>query len=91
MANHASAEKRNRQRIVRTARNRAVRSSLRSTVRAARAALEAAVQSGSKEDALTAARRAQVALAKAAGKGVIHNNNAARSKSRLDKALARLT
>lgn len=90
MANHASAEKRNRQRIVRTARNRAVRSALRSRVRAARAALEAAVQSGSKEEALAAAHTAKVALAKAAGKGVIHRNTAARSKSRLDKALAQL-
>lgn len=90
MANHASAEKRNRQRIVRTARNRAVRSALRSRVRAARVALEAAVQSGSKEEALQAANSAKIALAKAAGKGVIHSNTAARSKSRLDKALARL-
>jgi small subunit ribosomal protein S20 len=91
MANHASAEKRNRQRIVRTTRNRAVRSALRSRVRAARAALEAATQSGSKEEALAAAQVAKIALAKAAGKGVIHRNTAARSKSRLDKALAQLS
>jgi small subunit ribosomal protein S20 len=86
MANHASAEKRNRQRIVRTARNRTVRSALRTRIRAARAAIE----SGVKADALAAAQIAKVALAKAAGKGVIHVNAAARTSSRLDKALAAL-
>ena len=39
MANHASAEKRNRQRIRRTERNRAVRSAVRSAVKKARVAL----------------------------------------------------
>lgn len=86
MANHASADKRNRQRIVRTARNRAVRSALRSRVRAARSA----IQSGVKADAIAATHTAKIALAKAAGKGVIHVNAAARTSSRLDKALAAL-
>lgn len=86
MANHASAEKRNRQRIVRTARNRAVRSALRSRLRAARSA----ILSGVKENAVVATHSAKVALAKAAGKGVIHRNTAARTTSRLDKALAAL-
>jgi len=86
MANHASADKRNRQRIVRTARNRAVRSALRTRLRAARAAL----QSGVKTDAVAATHTAKVALAKAASKGVIHRNAAARTTSRLDKALAAL-
>ena len=90
MANHASAEKRNRQRIVRTGRNRTVRSALRTRVRAARLALQAALQSGSKEEAAAAALTAKVALAKAAGKGVIHRNAASRTTSRLDKALAQL-
>jgi small subunit ribosomal protein S20 len=86
MANHPSADKRNRQRIVRTARNRTVRSALRTRLRAARAAL----QSGVKADAVAATHTAKVALAKAAGKGVIHRNAAARTTSRLDKALAAL-
>ena len=86
MANHPSAEKRTRQRIVRTTRNRAVRSALRTRLRAARVALE----SGVKADAAAAAQIAKVALAKAAGKGVIHHNTAARTTSRLDKALAAL-
>ena len=40
MANHASAEKRNRQRITRTERNRAAKSALRTIVKRARAAAE---------------------------------------------------
>ncbi len=87
MANHPSAEKRNRQRLVRTVRNRAVRTSLRTRLKAARVAIEA----GSKEEAAAAAQIAKVALAKAAGKGVIHRNAAARTTSRLDRALARLS
>lgn len=87
MANHASADKRNRQRIVRTARNRTVRSALRTRLRNARAALE----SGVKADAEAATYNAKIALAKAASKGVIHRNTAARTTSRLDKALAALS
>jgi small subunit ribosomal protein S20 len=41
MANHPSAEKRNRQRLVRAERNQAVRSSLRTAVKKARAAIAA--------------------------------------------------
>lgn len=39
MANHASAEKRNRQRVVTTERNRAVKSALRTALKKARAAV----------------------------------------------------
>ena len=41
MANHPSAEKRNRQRIVKTARNRAINSSVRTLVKRVRTALHA--------------------------------------------------
>ena len=41
MANHPSAEKRNRQRITRTDRNRAATSALRTTLKKARAAVAA--------------------------------------------------
>ena len=41
MANHASAVKRNRQRIKKTDRNRAAKSALRTEVKKARAALAA--------------------------------------------------
>ena len=41
MATHASAEKRNRQRLKKTARNRAAKSTLRTEVKKARGALSA--------------------------------------------------
>lgn len=85
MANHASAVKRNRQRLTRTLRNRAARSALRSALKEARSAL----LTGSAE-AVAKAQIAKIALAKAAGKGIIHANNAARRTSRLDHALAKL-
>ena len=87
MANHASAEKRNRQRIQRTARNRMVRSALRSTLKKAHLALE----SGDVSKAAEETRGAERALARAAGHGIIHRNNAARRTSRLHKALAKLS
>ena len=85
MANHPSAEKRNRQRIVRTERNRAAKSALRSTLKKARAA----VASGDAAKAKTGTASAEKALAKAASKGVIHPRTAARTTSRIAKALAK--
>ena len=85
MANHPSAEKRNRQRIVRTERNRAAKSALRSTIKKARAA----VASGDAAKAKTGTASAEKALAKAASKGVIHPRTAARTTSRIAKALAK--
>ncbi len=87
MANHASAIKRNRQRIVQTQRNRGLRTSLRTRLKEARVAIE----EGNVEEAKVKTAAAKAALAKAAGKGVIHANNAARRTSRLDHALARLS
>ena len=86
MANHPSAEKRNRQRIVRAGRNRNVRSSVRSAVKAARAALA----SGKKKDAAPAVKAASRALARAASKGVMHERTAARTTSRIESAFAKL-
>lgn len=85
MANHPSAEKRNRQRIVRTERNRAAKSALRGTVKKARAA----VASGDAAKAKSTTASAEKALAKAASKGVIHPRTAARQTSRIAKALAK--
>lgn len=76
MANHASAEKRNRQRITKTARNRAAKSALRGTVKKARAALTA-------KDVVTAVS----ALDRASSKGVIPAKRASRVKGRLAAAL----
>lgn len=81
MANHASAVKRNRQRIKRTTRNRAVKSALRTVLKQARAA----VSSGA-ENAEQLTREAQSELDRAAKKGVIPANRAARVKGRLAAA-----
>jgi len=85
MANHASAEKRNRQRINRTARNRAGKSALRSTVKKARAALATPTQ------AAGTIKTAQSALDRAASKGVIPARRASRIKGRLAAALHKAT
>jgi len=87
MANHASAEKRNRQRITRTARNRAVRSSVRTIVKKAHAALKAGDAKAAKEPVAIAAK----ALARAASKGVITTNTASRVTSRISTALSKLS
>ena len=47
-----------------------------------------AVESGDTEKARTLRDESQRAFSKAAGKGIIHPNKAARKVSRLDKALA---
>lgn len=83
MANIKSQIKRNRQNIKRRARNRVVRGSFRSALRKARLAIE----SGDVEQANAAAQAATKALDKAAAKGVIHKNKAARQKSRLMQRL----
>ena len=79
MANHPSAEKRNRQRIVKTARNRAITSSVRTLVKHVRTALHAK----DKAAATSALKLATVALDKAATKGAVHVKAAARTISRL--------
>ena len=78
MANHASAEKRNRQRITRTERNRAAKSELRTVVKRARAAAEAGG-----ENVAQLVRDAESALDVAAKKGVIPQGRASRLKGRL--------
>lgn len=85
MANHPSAEKRNRQRITRTERNRAAKSALRGAVKKARTA----IASGDAAKAKGGSAAAEKALAKAASKGVIHPRTAARQTSRIAKALAK--
>lgn len=87
MANHPSAEKRNRQRVVRTERNRALKSALRTTVKKARAA----VGSGDSKTAAPLLAAAESALARAASKGVIAKKSASRVTARLASAAAKLT
>ncbi len=84
MANIKSQIKRNRQNDKRRLRNRAFRGSARAAVIKA----QQAIGEGNTEATKTAVIAAISRLDKAAEKGVIHKNNAARRKSRLMKALA---
>lgn len=76
MANIKSQIKRNRQNDKARARNKAVRSEIRTATKTAEGSLGT---DNSSEDVLKAVRR----IDKAAQKGVIHKNAAARKKSRL--------
>jgi small subunit ribosomal protein S20 len=82
MANHASAEKRERQRVRRTQRNRSVKGAVRTLVKKARTLVE----TSKGENVKTAIDVASRALDKAAAKGIVHVKAAARAKSRLAKA-----
>jgi small subunit ribosomal protein S20 len=83
VANIKSQIKRNRQTIKRQARNKAVRSELRTRTKKAHSAIE-----GSAENTEDAVRLAIKRIDKAAAKGVIHKNQAANRKSRLMKRAA---
>jgi small subunit ribosomal protein S20 len=83
MANHFSALKRARQTETRTTRNRANASRLRSSLRQFREALT----KGDKQAANQIFRQTVSALDKAIQKGVLHENTAARYKSRLSARL----
>ncbi len=85
MANIKSQIKRNRQNDKRRVANRVYRGEARTAVKDARAAIDAGAPETKEE-----LRKAISALDKAAEKGVIHKNNAARRKSRLMKAFARM-
>ena len=86
MANIKSQIKRNKQNEKRRLRNRVYRGTARIAVREARVA----INTENPEEAKAAVLEAVSALDKAAEKGVIHKNNAARRKGRLMKQLAAL-
>jgi len=81
MPNNAAAEKRMRQEKKRRLRNRMVKSTVKTQITKARQAI------ASGAEAQEAVRAAVSELDRAAKKGVIHRNNAARRKSRLMKQL----
>ncbi len=83
MANHPSAEKRNRQRIKRTDRNRTQKSTVRTLVKKVREAVQAKDSAAAK----TALQNAIVALDKAGTKGVFHKKTVSRRISRLASAV----
>jgi small subunit ribosomal protein S20 len=84
VANHPSARKRARQNKKRRAANVQLRSSVKTAVKNARVSL-----SDPKTDAVTAVRRAESALSRAASKGVIPKGRVSRKVSRLMKAAHR--
>ena len=86
MANIKSQVKRTRTNERRRLRNKSVKSSLHTAIRAFREAAEA----GDKDKAAGLAKSASRKLDKAASKGVIHKNQAANRKSALALTLNKL-
>lgn len=87
MANKRSSKKDLRRTAKRTVRNRAVRTALKTYVKKVRTAATA----GDAEGTQGAVVVAQKMLDKAAQRGVIHKNQAARRKSRIMKAANKAT
>lgn len=86
MANHPQAKKRNRQRIRITARNRHVRSTVRTYLKG----VAAAIAAGEKDKAKEALGEAVRQLDKAVTKGVVPRKTASRKISRLTVAVNKL-
>ena len=84
MPNNPSAEKRMRQEQKRRLHNRSVKSIVKTQITRARQAINSDTSDEAAEEAV---RAAVSELDRAAKKGVIHRNNAARRKSRLMKQL----
>lgn len=83
MANIKSAKKRIQVTLVRTERNKSIRSKVKTAIKK----VESAVAANDKELANTTLRNAVVEITKAASKGVYHKNNASRKVARLSKAV----
>ncbi len=81
MANIKSAKKRILVTQTRTARNKAIRSGVKTAVKK----VEAAAAAGDKAAAAAELKNATSVIEKACSKGVYHKNNAARKISRLAK------
>ena len=86
MANHASAKKRIRQTIKRTARNKHIRSTVRGYVKKVRLALESGDVEAAKAALPEAVRRIDMAVSK----GVYHRKTGSRYISRLMHQVSRL-
>lgn len=82
MANHKSAAKRAKQNEVRRLRNRSVRSNMKTEIKKVYAAKEEGA-----DNTMQIFQNAQSVIAKAAKKGILHKNTAARKTSRLAKHL----
>ena len=87
MANIKSAKKRILVTETKTARNKAIRSKVKTSVKIVYSAIDA----NDKEAALAALNAATVEIDKACTKGVYHKNNASRKVSRLATAVNKLS
>ncbi len=86
MANIKSAKKRIDVTATRTARNKAIRSKVKTSIKK----VEAAIAEKDKAVAEAALKAATTEISKACSKGVYHKNNAARKVSRLAAAVNKL-
>lgn len=86
MANIKSAKKRIKVIETKTARNKAIRSKVKTAIKK----VEAAIAAKDKEAAAVALRAATVEIDKAASKGVYHKKNASRKISRLAQAVNKI-
>ena len=80
MANSAQARKRGRQNEMRRQRNQSARSHFRTSIKK----VVRAIRAGDRDAAAQAYRDAVPAIDRAAGRGLIHRNKAARHKKRLN-------
>lgn len=86
MANIKSAKKRILVTATKTARNKSIKSAVKTSIKK----VEAAVEAKNKEEAQVALTAAISTITKATNKGVYHKNNAARKVSRLTKLVNEL-
>ena len=86
MANTPQAKKRIRRNANRATINGARVSRIRTFIKA----VESAIASGKKDDALAALKQAQPEMARGVARGVMHKNTASRKFSRLTKRVASL-
>ena len=87
MANHKSSIKRARQTVVRTARNTA----MKSRIKTLRKKTLDAIEKGDKETAIATSKKLTSEVDKAAKKKFYHENKAANIKSKTAKAIAKLS
>ncbi|MDA3785805.1 MAG: 30S ribosomal protein S20 [Deltaproteobacteria bacterium] len=81
MANHKSAIKRTKQNAVRRARNRAIRTKMKTFIKR----IDTAIAENSVDNAQVALKEAVPVIMKAASKGTLKKENASRKVSRLTK------
>jgi small subunit ribosomal protein S20 len=86
MANHKSAEKRDRQAKIRRLRNLMNKSAMKTAIRQ----VEEALVAGSEEQAKAALQAAIPVICKTSAKGSIHKNTAARKVSRLTQRVNKM-